>query len=93
MQYWIVRLGELFYVGVLKHSSEEFPGASGIEFSNEESLAFPFLIEGTAKDVADRYGGTIVGRSSDPDAVFDMQLHNEAFSNSESKWKKKYGIT
>lgn len=59
-KYWIVKVGNLFYVSGLPRVSEDNKDTKGYDFSNNENVAFPILIEDCAKDMAKEMGGVVI---------------------------------
>lgn len=59
-KYWIIKVGNLFYVCGLPRMSEDNENTKGYDFSNNENTAFPILIEDVAKDMAKEMGGIVI---------------------------------
>ncbi len=86
--YWLVKLGNLFYVGGLKRKTREYAEAVSYELTNEESLAFPILIEDIALKLAEKLGGIAVRKELASKELAILQHKNEVYSNSENSWEK-----
>ncbi|MEW9093971.1 MAG: hypothetical protein AB2417_02715 [Clostridiaceae bacterium] len=63
IKYWVIKIGNLFYVSGLPRKSEDNKDTKGYDFSNNENVAFPILIEDDAKDMAKEMGGIVVEKS------------------------------
>lgn len=57
---WLVKVGDLYYVGGLNKICIDNEKFFSSEFCNSESIAFPFLIKEGAEYVANFVGGTTI---------------------------------
>lgn len=56
--YWLVKLGKMFYGGGL-HRNSDIEKSFSYEFVRDEEVAFLFVDRKTAERIADKCGGTV----------------------------------
>jgi len=83
--YWVIKLGPKFYVTGLKRKSFDHINAASYEFTNEESLAFPILLENIALDMAEKLGGIAIAKKAPSKEL--ANLHNKSEEYSEIVWE------
>lgn len=86
--FWIIKVGNLFYVGGLKRQSEEYENAQSYELTNEESLAFPVFLEGSASRLAEAMGGIAIKKELPSKDLAILQENNSAYQESQAAWEE-----
>jgi len=89
VEYWIIKLGKLFYTGGLPRLLEEHEDVKGYDFSNKEDTAFPILIEDLAKELAILIGGIAIKKEEIVKNIMALGEKNKAYSCSCEVWKSK----
>ncbi|OBZ15947.1 hypothetical protein A8L34_28115 [Bacillus sp. FJAT-27264] len=90
-KYWLVQLGNLYYAGGLPRMGPTDDSFSH-EFTNDESVAFPFGFEFAANKIADKCGGTVVPRSTSLKEFSDLEDEHKKYIHSEKEWHEEQRI-
>lgn len=88
LQYWIVKLGELFYTGGLPRLSKEDEDVKGYDFANKEEVAFPIMLEEIARDIASEVGGIAIPKEGIVKNVGILKEKNDFYLSSANLWEK-----
>jgi len=88
LQYWIVKLGNLFYTGGLPRLSKENEDIKGYDFANDENVAFPILLEEIAEKIASEVGGIIIIKEEIVKNVGKLSENNDFYQKSYKLWNK-----
>lgn len=88
LQYWIVKLGNLFYTGGLHRLSKENQNIEGYDFANSEAVAFPIMLEEIAERIAIKVGGIAICREGTVKDVVKLSENNEYYAGSSKQWVK-----
>lgn len=84
-QYWIVQLGNMYYVGGLgrlPHNEDSF----SFEFAKDEEVAFPFVLEELARGIAELCGGNVLVKKTTYETFQKLVAKHENYANSEPNW-------
>ncbi len=65
MNYWIVKLGKVYYACGVSRFSEGFNDACSYEMTTEEMVAWPFKHVEVAVRIAEMIGGTVIEKKGD----------------------------
>lgn len=84
-QYWIVQVGNMYYVGGVNrvpHHEQSF----SFEFAKDEEVAFPFVLEELARGLAELCGGTVLTKKTTYETFQRLAAKHEDYANSEPNW-------
>lgn len=85
LKYWLVELGDLYYAGGLKRISP-LKDAFSLEFVSDESLAFPFIEEVFASNIAAKCSGLVIEREMTLEEYPVYYERHNNYINSEEEW-------
>ena len=85
MEYWLVKVGNLFYAGGLRRRDPENENAKSYEFTTEEKVAFVLFFEDSAKEIANLVGGIVIPREKRSEEVGNLREKYDRYMESEKE--------
>lgn len=85
MEYWLVKLGNLFYAGGILRKLPENENAKSYEFNTEEETAFVLFFEDGAKEIAENVGGVVIKREKSYEEVANLREKFDKYMESKKE--------
>ncbi|WP_270545604.1 hypothetical protein [Clostridium butyricum] len=79
MEYWLVKVGNLYYAGGLDRNFPEDEEAKSFEFTTLEDVAFMILEEDIANNVAKLVGGIVVPKENTLEEANKLLIMHEKY--------------
>lgn len=87
INFWIVKLGKLYYAGGLKRLPNNENSFSH-EFVKDQEVAFLFIDENIANHIADKCGGKVIKKEISSKEYSRLLEKHERYTESEMEWEK-----
>ncbi|MFD1736164.1 hypothetical protein ACFSCX_06255 [Bacillus salitolerans] len=87
LNFWLVKLGKLYYAGGLKRLPNN-ENSFSLEFVKDKEVAFLFIDEDIANHISEKCGGEIEKIEITSEEYSRLIDNHERYTNSEIEWEK-----